>query len=38
MGASVGSLLAFITKSFLGHFTSKNHRNFSPAAGILFRF
>ena len=27
-------MLAFITKSFLGHFTSKNHRNFSPAAGI----
>ena len=31
------SMLAFITKSFLGHpksSKSKNHRNFTPAAGI----
>ena len=26
----------FITKSFLGHSTSKNHRHFSPAAGFYW--
>ena len=29
-------MLTFITKSFLGHSTNKNHRNFSPAAGMYW--
>ena len=30
-------MLTFITKSFLGHSTSKNHHNFSPAAGMAHK-
>ena len=30
------SMLTFITKLFLGHSTNKNHRNFSPAAGMCW--
>ena len=32
----VPKMLTFITKSFLGHSTSKNHQKFSPAAGIYW--
>ena len=32
----VGKMFTFTTKSFLGQPKSKNHRNFSPAAGMYW--